>query len=110
MTYALAVRTGNNSSDWWQEAREAMKDAARTPGVLVALIICATIVALGLLGVLGWLLYAQRDATIILTLVNTAVTLFIWTKVHTVDRRTGQIEKQTNGTSERLLDAALKRD
>lgn len=109
-TYGLAVRpTAYDKTTWRQEVREAMRDAVRTPGVLVALIVCGTVVALGLLGVLGWLLYAQRDATVILSLVNMAVSLFVWTKVHSVDRRTGQIEKQTNGTSERLLDAALNK-
>lgn len=79
-------------------------------GVLITLIVCGTVVALGLLGVVGWLLYQQRDAQTVLNLVNLVLTAFLFKRVGDVDTRTARVEQHVNGNTTRLMDAALKKD
>ena len=93
--------------DLWTEVRAAMKDAVRSPGVLAVLIVCSTILGLALLAVLGFLAWTQRDATTILTMVNMFISVFLLKKVGDVNGRVTSIEKQTNGHTTRLMDAAL---
>lgn len=85
-----------------------MKDAMRNPGVVAVLIVCSTVLGLALLGVMGWLLYQQRDVSTLLTLVNTFVSVFLLKRMSDVDGRVGKVESQTNGHTTRLMDAALK--
>src|SRR5262245_18381323 len=85
-----------------------VRDMLRTPWVLAVASTCATIVALGLLGVVGWLLYTQRDAQTILNLVNLFLTAFLFKRIGDVDARTQRVEQNTNGHTTRLLDVALK--
>lgn len=92
----------------WTGVRQAMKDALQSRGVWITMILCGTVVALGLIGVLGWLAWAQRDASYIMTLVNTLLTALLFKRVSDVNGRVQTIEKHTNGTQTRLLDAALK--
>ena len=77
------------------------------PGVMVAAIICGTILGLGLIGVLGLLLWAGKDTAALLTLVNALVSAMIYAKVRNVDARATRIEAQTNGATTRLMDHAL---
>lgn len=84
-----------------------MKDAAKSPGVLIAIIICGTIVALALVGILGWLAWAQRDASFIMTLVNTVLAAWSLKRVSDVDGRVGRVEQQTNGHMTRMMDATF---
>jgi len=98
-----AVRPG-----WWTEVRGAMKDAlAQSRAVLVTLIICATLVILAVVGVLGWLAWAQRDASMVMSLVNTLVNVFVLKRLSDVNGRIWTIEQQTNGNTQRLMDAAF---
>lgn len=99
---------GPTRVDWWTEVRAAMNDALKSKGVLVTVVICGTVVALALVGVLGWLAWAQRDASYIMTLVNTFLTALLFKRVSDVNGRVVSIEKHTNGTTTRLLDATLK--
>jgi len=94
--------------DWWTEVRQAMNDALKSKGVLVTVVICATAVTLALIGVLGWLAWAQRDANYIMTLVNTLLTALLFKRVSDVNGRVVSIERHTNGHTTRLMDAALK--
>lgn len=89
------------------EIKAAMKDATKSPGVLIAIIICATIVSLSLVGILGWLAWAQRDASFIMTLVNTVLAAWSLKRVSDVDGRVGKVEQQTNGHMTRVMDAAF---
>ena len=93
--------------DWLTEVRAAMNDALKSKGVLVTVIICGTVVTLALVGVLGWLAWAQRDANYIMTLVNTLLTALLFKRVSDVNGRVVSIEKHTNGTTSRLLDATI---
>lgn len=79
----------------------------KTPWVMAVLIICGTLVSLGLLGVLAWLIYSERDAQTILALVNLFITAFLWKRVGDVDTRAARVEQQTNGNTTKILDAAL---
>ena len=71
------------------------------PAVAVAALLCGTVVALAVLGIAGWLLYAGKDAVAIFTFVNGILGAWILVKLRGV-------EKNTNGTNTRLLDVALK--
>lgn len=79
----------------------------RTPSVMVALIICATILGLALFGVMGVLLYYGKDAGIFMTLVNAFLTAAVYAKVRDVDQKATRVEQQTNGATTRLMDHAL---
>lgn len=92
----------------WTGVRQAMKDALQSRAVLITVILCGTVVALALVGVLGWLAWAQRDASYIMTLVNTFLTALLFKRVSDVNGRVVTIEQQTNGHTARLMDAALK--
>lgn len=96
-------------TSWWTEVREAMRDAMRssTP-VLVTMIVCGTILGLALVGVLGWLAWAQRDASTVLGLVNLLISAFLLKRVSDVDGRVVKVETQTNGHTKRLMDAVIK--
>jgi len=76
--------------------------------VLVTAIICGTVALLGLLGIVGWLIYAGRDTAAILALVNALVSAAIYAKLRDVDHKAGRVEQQINGNTSRLMDAALK--
>ena len=97
-------------ADFWAEVKAAMNDALKSKGVLITFIICATFVAVGLIGVLAWLAWAQRDANYIMTLVNTMLTALLFKRVSDVNGRVVSIEKHTNGTTSRLLDATLGKE
>ena len=106
-----AIGWGDNDlrdGNLWTEARQAMRDALQSRGVMVTAIICGTFVALALVGVLGWLAWAQRDANYIMTLVNTVLTALLFKRVSDVDGRVKSVETNTNGHTTRLMDAALK--
>lgn len=78
------------------------------PAVLITAIVCGTVLCLGLLTVVGWLLYWQRDTSTILTLVNLFLTAFLFKRVGDVDTRAAQIERHVNGTNTKLVDAVLQ--
>jgi len=80
----------------------------RSTGVVVTLIICGSVVTLGLLGIIGWLLYAGRDTAAILTLVNSLIAAVTYMKLRDVDSRTTRVEQNVNGNTTRLMDAALR--
>lgn len=80
----------------------------RSPAVLITVVLCGTIIALSLIGVLGWLAWAQRDASTVLGLVNLLISAFLLKRVSDVDARASRVEAQTNGQSQRLMDAVLK--
>lgn len=103
--YSGSLRTEHN---WWTEAREAMRDAMQSRAVAAVAIVCGTLVVLVFLGIMGWLLYTQRDATMLMTLVNTIVSVFLYKRLSDVDGRVRGVEKQTNGHTTRLMEAALK--
>lgn len=92
----------------WTGVRQAMKEALQSRAVWITLILCGTFIALALVGVLGWLAWAQRDASYIMTLVNTFLTALLFKRVSDVNGRVVTIEQQTNGHTKRLMDAALK--
>lgn len=93
--------------DLWKELRSGMRDALRSPGVLAVLIVCSTILGLALISGLVFLAWTQRDATTILTMVNMVMSVFLLKRVGDVNGRVTSIEKQTNGHTTRLMDAAL---
>lgn len=99
---------GAQDHDWRTEAKQVMRDALRSPAVVGVLIFCSTLVALALIGVLGWLAWAQRDASTVLGLVNLLISAFLLKRVSDVDARASRVETQTNGHTTRLLDVALK--
>lgn len=78
-----------------------MREALQSRAVLAVAIVCGTVVALALLLVLGWLIYAQRDATVILSLVSILLNALVYGRLR-------KVEQQTNGHTTRLMDAALK--
>lgn len=80
----------------------------KTPAVAVAAIIAGTVLGLGLLGVVGWLLFADKDTAAILTLVNTILASASLAKTYAVASKADRIADQTNGHTTRLMDAALK--
>lgn len=86
----------------WEEVKKLMDSK-----VLVTLAVCATVLGLALLSVVGILLYFGKDTAALLTLVNVLITAFGLAKTYSVDRRTTRIEQQTNGTTTRLMDHAL---
>lgn len=88
-------------TDWRQEARQAMKDALQSRAVVVTFVICGTVVSLALVGALAWLAWAQRDATMVLSLVSLALNALVYGRLR-------KVEQQTNGHTTRLMDAALK--
>lgn len=94
--------------DWWAEVKATMNDALKSKGVLITVVLCGTVVALALVGVLAWLAWAQRDASYIMTLVNTLLTALLFKRVSDVNGRVVSIEKHTNGHTTRLMDAALR--
>lgn len=104
-TYGYAT---TREHDWRTEAKQAMRDALKSPAVFATLIVCATILGLALLGVLGWLAWAQRDASTVLGLVNLLISAFLLKRVSDVDARASRVEQQTNGHTTRLMDVALK--
>lgn len=96
---------------WWAEVRKMMKDAGTagpSSNVIKTLIICATIIILALFIIVGWLAYAQRDATTIVAILNLLISSFILKQIYNVDGRVRGVENQTNGNTSRLMDAALK--
>jgi len=80
----------------------------RHPAVFITAIMCGTVLGLGLLGVVGWLLYSGKDTAAILTLVNALVSAGIYAKLRDVDGKTTRVEQSVNGNTTRLMDAALK--
>ena len=91
-----------------REVRQTMRDAMRSPVVLAVAIVCGTILGLGLLGSLAWLAYVQRDATTIMTLVNSILSIYTLKRVSDVDGRVRIVETQTNGHTTRLMNVALR--
>lgn len=79
----------------------------RTPAVAVAAIVGGTVVGLGMLAVIGVLLYAGKDTTALLTLVNLVLTGGSMAKIYSVAAKAERIESNTNGTTTRLMDHAL---
>lgn len=80
----------------------------KSSAVWITLIICATLLGLGLLTVIGWLLYTDKDTAAVLTLVNTVMAAAVYGKVWSTHATTKRVEQQTNGNTTRLMDAALK--
>lgn len=86
-----------------------MKGVVTTkPAVLITAIIGGTVLGLGLLAVVGWLLYSQRDAQTILNLVNLFLTAFLFKRVGDVDTRTARVEQHVNGNTTKMLDAVIQ--
>lgn len=73
----------------------------RDTRVVIVAIICGTFVVLGLLGMVGWLVYAERPTDALL-LIMTSLLVPLLT---TVLAKVTTIGHQTNGTNSRLLDA-----
>lgn len=80
----------------------------RSTGAIITLIICGTVLGLGLLFVMGWLLYTEHEVQTIVSLINLLVTAFLYKRIGDVDVRAARVEQQTNGHTARLMDAALK--
>ena len=85
-----------------------MKAVAQTPAVLITTIICASLLGMGLLFVVGWLLYTQRDAQTVLNLVNLFLTAFLFKRIGDVDTRTARVEQHVNGNTTKMLDAVIQ--
>lgn len=96
-----AIGWHDNQESWWTEAKASMREALQSRAVLATAIVCGTFIALALLLVLGWLIYAQRDATLILSLVSILLNALVYSRLR-------RVEQQTNGHTTRLMDAALK--
>lgn len=69
--------------------------------VVIVGMICATLVVLGLLGMVGWLVYSDRPTDALL-LIMTSLLVPLLT---TVLAKITTVQHQTNGTTGRLLDA-----
>jgi len=106
-----SLAASNNYSPWtWAEVRSSMRDALRSPWVVAVLILCSTVAVLAVLFVVGWLLYANRDPAVVVSLINTAINAFLLKQMATMDGRVRTVETQTNGHTTRLMEAALKRE
>jgi hypothetical protein len=85
-----------------------MKAIMSKPSVLITAIICGCVLGLGLLFVVGWLIYANRDTQTILTLVSLFLTAFLYKRVGDVDTRTARVEQNVNGNTSKLMDAVIQ--
>lgn len=95
-------------TDWMTEVKESMRDALRNPWVAGVALVCATVVIAGVVGVLAWLIFAQRDATMVLSFVSIMINALLYKQLADVRGTVRLVERQTNGTTTRLMDAALK--
>lgn len=78
------------------------------PAVLITALVCGCVLGLGLLLVVGWLLYSQRDAQTVLNLVNLFLTAFLFKRIGDVDTRTARVEQHVNGNTSKLMDAVIQ--
>jgi hypothetical protein len=85
-----------------------MKAFTQNPAVLITAVICGCVLGLGLLFVVGWLLYTQRDAQTVLNLVNLFLTAFLFKRIGDVDTRTARVEQHVNGNTTKMLDAVIQ--
>lgn len=83
---------------------KGFREMLRSPAVLIVMIICSTVLTLGLLGAIVWLTATEHGTEAIFTL----ITLFavpvlgaMWANLTTMNQR-------LNGHTTRLMDAALK--
>lgn len=95
-------------TNWRAEVRQAMKDALRNPWVAAVAIFAALLLSLAVVGGMVWLLWAERDARMLLDLVQVVLYVVLFKRVSDVDGRVRTVETQTNGNTRRLMDAALK--
>lgn len=71
----------NRPFDWRSEVKQAVRDALGTPWVLAVAMVCATVMGLALLGVMGWLVFYNRDATTILTMVSLFLNALLYNRM-----------------------------
>lgn len=76
-------------------------------GAQITLIIMGGFVALGALAAVGYLVYAQRDASAILNLVNLLISGLAFKAASEARAGVQQVREQTNGTQTKLIDAML---
>lgn len=69
--------------------------------VIIAAMICGTFVLLGLLGVVAWLVYAERPTEAVALIMSSLLVPLLTAVLAKVTT----VQHQTNGTNSRLLDA-----
>lgn len=84
---------------WFPDFPE-VRAMLKSPAVMVAAIAAGTLLGLGLLATVGWLLYADKPVTDLLSLVSLLISGATYAKAK-------RIEQQTNGNTSRLMDHAL---
>lgn len=80
-----------------------LREMIRTPAVLITVIICSTVLAISIVGVVAWLSYASKESTAVLLV----IAAFVVPVLGAIYARLTVVDRQTNGHTTRLMDAVI---
>ena len=102
------IMSGESGRLWPPIDFDSIRDAMRNDrAVVITAIIVGGIVACVMLVLVGYLIFVQRDTGSMLSLINMLLTAVLWSKVSSVQGTVAPVATQTNGTQQRLIDAAI---